>query len=284
MHVDRMIVYMPARDELVIADLAGIGLPEIPTLGRYRFARARRGLERHVHRGAFEICFLVDGRQVYRAGGRDWLLGPGDAFRTLPGEPHGSGERPQEIGALRWLQVAPPRRGRGFLGLDATSAADLARRLSALPRVFPGPARVVERFDAAFAAVAAADRTAAGAVIAELLLAACRDAAAPRPAADSGMQPVLRFIEDNLHRPLTARELARRAGLTLAWFTARFRAEVGQPPARYAMRRRVDRALELLASGRAVTRVAQDLGFASSQHFATVVRRWSGRPPGAWRP
>lgn len=280
---DRMIVYMVARDELHIADLSGIGLSEVPTLGRYRFARARRGLDRHVHRGAFEICFLIEGRQVYRAGGRDWLLGAGDAFRTLPDEPHGSGERPQEIGALRWLQVVPPRRGRGFLGLDATASAELARRLAALPRVFPAPPRVVERFDAAFAAVAAGDRTAAGAVLAELLLATCAAAAAPRPAAETGMQPVLRFVEDNLHRPLGARELARRAGLALAWFKTRFRAEVGQPPARYVMRRRIDRAVELLASGRPVTRVAQDLGFASSQHFATVVRRFTGRTPVSFR-
>lgn len=271
---------MAIRDELVIRDLADLGLPEVPTLGRYRFARARRGLDWHTHRGAFEICYLVEGRQVYRAGGRDWLLRPGDVFCTRPDEPHDSADRPQEIGALRWLQVVPSRRG--FLGLDATGSADLARRLAALPRVFPAPPGVIERFDSGFAALADGDRLATAAVIAGLLVDTCRYAARSRPGGVGGMQGVLRFVEDNLHRPLGAVELARQAGLTLAWFKARFRAEVGQPPARYVMRRRIDRALELLATGRPVTRVAGDLGFASSQHFANVVRRWTGKPPSAW--
>lgn len=273
---------MPARDELVIRDLRDIGLPEVPTLGRYRFTRARSGLAAHVHRGAFEICYLVEGRQVYRVAGRDWLLEPGDAFCTRPDEPHDSADRPQEIAALRWLQVVPPQRGRGILGLDPAAAGELTGRLAGLPRIFHAPPAVAERFDTIFAAVDDGDRLAAGVAIAGLLTDTCREAARPRRH-DHGMQAVLRFIEDNLHRPVTAGELARQAGLTLAWFKARFRAEVGQPPARYVTRRRIDRALELLAAGRPVTRVSADLGFASSQHFANVVRRWTGKPPGAWR-
>lgn len=271
----------PSRDELVIHDLAALGLPEVPTCGRYRFAHARRGLDWHAHRGAFELCYLVEGRQVYRAGGRDWLLNPGDVFCTRPDEPHDSADRPQEIGALRWLQIVPSRRG--FLGLDAVSASELTQRLAGLPRVFPAPAGVLERFDTVFAAIADGDRLAAAQTIAGLLIDSCRSAVQPRTDVDGGMQGVLRFIEDNLHRSISASELARQAGLTLAWFKTRFRAEIGQSPARYVMRRRIDRAVELLAAGRAVTQVANDLGFASSQHFAHVVKRWTGKSPGAWR-
>jgi AraC-like DNA-binding protein len=274
---------MATRDACIIHDLASLGLPEVPTFGSYHFVRARGRLESHVHRGAFEVCFLIEGRQVYRVAGRDWLLNPGDAFCTRPDEAHDTADRPQEIAALRWLQVVPPARGRGFLALDPAASADLARRLARLPRVFRAPEGVPDRFQAAFAAIAAGDRLGTAVAISGLLLDACRSASQPRPGGDAAMQAVLRFIEDNLRRPLSAAELAHHAGLSLAWFKARFRAEIGQPPARYVMRRRIDRALELLAAGRPVTRVANDLGFASSQHFANVVRRWTGKPPGAWR-
>ncbi len=275
---------MPLRDDHQMLDLSGLGLPEVPTIGRYRYQRARSGLESHVHRGAYELCYLIEGRQVYRVAGQDWLLNAGDGFCTRPDEPHDTAERPQEIAALCWIQVMPPARGRGILGLDPATSAELVRRIGALPRTFRAPPGVETTFATIFAAHAAGDRVAMALPIAGLLLDTCRHAVAAPTHQTAGMQAVLRFIEDNLHRPITATELARQAGLTLAWFKARFRTEIGQPPARYVMRRRIDRAIERLASGRPVTRVAADLGFASSQHFANVVRRWTGKTPGEFRP
>jgi AraC-like DNA-binding protein len=273
------------RDELVILDLAGLGLPEIPTLGRYCFANARPDLAPHLHRGAYEFCFLVEGRQVYRVGGQDHLLGPGDAFFTRPDERHDTHGRPQEPATLRWIQLVPPRTGRGFLGLDAAASADLAGRLAALParRTFRSPERIHERFAAAFAAATASDRLRAACLIADLVLDACTAAQAAPATGRGSMQAAVQFIESNLHRPIRLGEVARQARLSVPWFKERFRAEVGHPPARYILRRRVDRALELLAAGRPVTRVALDLGFSSSQHLASVIRRWTGKTPRDWR-
>ena len=61
---------------------------------------------------------------------------------------------------------------------------------------------------------------------------------------------------------------------------ARFREELGMPPHEYILRRRIDRAATLLAdktTNRSVTEVAYDLGFSSSQYFATVFQTF--HPP-----
>lgn len=63
-----------------------------------------------------------------------------------------------------------------------------------------------------------------------------------------------------------------------------FAAEFGLPPKTYLTRRKMEEALRFL--GRTdirVTDIAMELGFASSQHFATAFRKATGSSPGAWR-
>jgi AraC-like DNA-binding protein len=56
---------------------------------------------------------------------------------------------------------------------------------------------------------------------------------------------------------------------------------MGIAPAAYRMRRRVETAERWLGNDRKVkvTEVAHSLGFDSSQHFATVFKRHTGRRP-----
>jgi AraC-like DNA-binding protein len=62
----------------------------------------------------------------------------------------------------------------------------------------------------------------------------------------------------------------RRVNLSQPRFNARFKAEVSIPPA----------AQQLLGvHGSTVTQVAMELNFCSSQHFATVFRRYTGHSP-----
>jgi AraC-like DNA-binding protein len=59
---------------------------------------------------------------------------------------------------------------------------------------------------------------------------------------------------------------------------------MGMAPGAWYTRRRIERAQERLREGgRAITEVAHELGFSSSQHFATVFKRHTGLTPGAWR-
>ena len=65
---------------------------------------------------------------------------------------------------------------------------------------------------------------------------------------------------------------------------ARFLAEVGQSPAEWVRAQRIQRAKRLLlTSDRPVTDLAFDLGFPSSQYFATVFRGLVGMTPRDYR-
>jgi AraC-like DNA-binding protein len=91
-----------------------------------------------------------------------------------------------------------------------------------------------------------------------------------------------------LLRDITAREplaaVAQRLGLEQQAFGRRFRALVGQSPGQYRIRRRIDRARDLLASGgHTVAEVAAILGYPSPFAFSRQFTAVSGSPPSLWR-
>ena len=65
---------------------------------------------------------------------------------------------------------------------------------------------------------------------------------------------------------------------------SRFHRFTGLPPQAFLMKCRIHRAIDLLKDpSRTITEVADELGFASSQHFATRFRQETGKTPREWR-
>lgn len=88
------------------------------------------------------------------------------------------------------------------------------------------------------------------------------------------------FIEAHLGENVSIADLANVVGLTPSHFSTRFAASFGQPPHRYILQRRIERAMVLLrTSSTPVVVIATDLGFASQSHFTQVLRRYIGMTP-----
>ena len=72
--------------------------------------------------------------------------------------------------------------------------------------------------------------------------------------------------------------------LSLSRFKTRFKHEVGVAPGGYIIMRKVEKAKELLGDrDRSITDIAFDLGFSSSQYFATVFKKLIGLTPSEYR-
>ena len=92
------------------------------------------------------------------------------------------------------------------------------------------------------------------------------------------------FLTDRLEEHVSLADVADTVGLSPYHFARAFKATTGEPPHRFLMARRVERAKEMLAgTGESVTAIAHACGFASSQHLATVFRRLVGMTPSAYR-
>jgi AraC-like DNA-binding protein len=74
--------------------------------------------------------------------------------------------------------------------------------------------------------------------------------------------------------------LAEDAGLSLSRFKTKFKAQIGIAPHEFILRCKVEAAKKfLLEENRNVTNTAMELGFSSSQYFATVFKRFTQQTP-----
>jgi AraC family transcriptional regulator len=95
---------------------------------------------------------------------------------------------------------------------------------------------------------------------------------------------VLRYIETNIGEPITLANLAATVGLSRMYFAKQFRATTGIRPHDFVLRKRVERAQQLLAAtSDALVDIALSVGFQTQAHFTTVFKKITGTTPYQWR-
>jgi AraC-like DNA-binding protein len=275
-------VVQPQRYETFLRDRTL--LPELRAVSWVTVARATRNLVDHVH-DAYELTYVLRGRMEHRIGERAFRIDAGCLFVTPPGVAHGGVDAVLHRNEHAIIHVAFPR---GTVpGLPAAEGRALAAAFAAMaPAVFPASseipaliARILAEHrepDAPFA------RTRARGALHELLALVARDARHARgghAAASPPIRAALAWLDEHLGEPVAFDALACLSGLSPTHFRRRFAREVGEAPAAYLARRRIERAKELLSAGATVTKAAFALGFPSTQYFATVFKRFAGTTP-----
>lgn len=128
----------------------------------------------------------------------------------------------------------------------------------------------------------------ATALLTTILARALRLASAQQPVAlmrnRERVERVVQFIDMNLHRAPSAKELATVAGISTSRLHTVFRSLVDYSPHDYMLRRRVREARRLLGERDIpIKEIASRLGFDNVHHFSAVFRRIEGVPPARYR-
>lgn len=109
-----------------------------------------------------------------------------------------------------------------------------------------------------------------------------RYAGAYPPFSPAEQAKALEHIRGHLAERIPVTDLARELCLSRAHFSRRFRVTFGMSPLQYALKMRVDRAIELLRSGDfRVTEAAYAVGFCDQSHFDRHCRKFYGQTPTA---
>ena len=109
------------------------------------------------------------------------------------------------------------------------------------------------------------------------------------PSACSGLtaaqlRRVSEFVSKNLSRDMTLADMAEVAGVSRFHFAHMFKRSVGEPPHRWLVQHRLERAKALLRStDLSITEVAFEVGYQSQSHFGQMFRRATGMTPRSWR-
>ncbi|MEW6498052.1 MAG: AraC family transcriptional regulator [Cyanobacteriota bacterium] len=95
---------------------------------------------------------------------------------------------------------------------------------------------------------------------------------------------IIEYIDANLERSLSVKELANLLELSQYHFLRAFRNTLGQTPRHYVLHRRVTKAQELVQQGKlTLADIAYQLGFSSQSHMTTAFKQILGITPGQFR-
>lgn len=98
------------------------------------------------------------------------------------------------------------------------------------------------------------------------------------------LKQLVAHIEDNLENDLSLAEIASVASMSVSHLKTLFRHSTGVPVHQYVLRRRVERAKELLQEDKlSITQIAFATGFAHQSHLARHMRKILGTTPAAIR-
>ena len=271
-------------------------LKEIEIFGWLRFHETLPGaLRPDRHPGAYEIHYLKRGHLNWWIGNTTHEFRPGSVYIVRPGEPHGGDEESLQPCEHLWLRIAIDPEKPPLPALTAAEHSALCKDFEGIQHAtFPVSTAVGDFFDRILAEHRTRDAHSALIVRSHLHALLCtivRDYhaftshARGEPLVTWRIRKALEILDEdgNIQSPRVA-ELAEKVGLSESGFRERFKAEMGFSPHEYILNQRITEARKRLTETDAdITHVALDLGFASSQYFATVFRRRVGMSPGDYR-
>lgn len=98
------------------------------------------------------------------------------------------------------------------------------------------------------------------------------------------LKPALEYIEDNLEQKISIDTLSRICKLSANRFSVTFKEIMGEPPHKYMLKRRIDKAMSLLShTDLPVTNIAIQLGFHDQPHFTKLFQTVTGLSPTYYR-
>jgi AraC family transcriptional regulator len=245
-----------ATSELAIAQLR----PTVP----------EHELHRHQH-AEMHLVLLLAGRYVSSAAGMpDVCAEPALVFNP-PGTEHHDRFRSRDG---LFITVSMPADAFGRLFGDMP-VSDQSRRLR------PQALSTAMKFLPEIWHWERSSPLAAEAILAELL--AATGSVTDRPGPGSALQRVLDRLDDATAPLPSITELALIAGLHPVYMARAFRKHYGLSPSDYIRKRRLHRAVSLIAAGRTLAGIAPALGFVDESHLHRSFVGEYGMTPGAFR-
>ncbi|MFW6288617.1 MAG: helix-turn-helix domain-containing protein [Spirochaetota bacterium] len=273
-------------------------LPEIMMFGDARHRSAEQQLGPHRNPGV-EICLCRSGIYRWVVEGTDVEIKPGELSITRPWQLHSGQDNVLGPGRLCWIIVEAGGADRlespaleALLGEEAawvsdtvsSSAHSFIGSIAEAPALFDLIAgELTGRQPGRVASIRAA--------VARLLVVVARRLMElgenDYKPFDPIPQSVLAVLSEVARAPegeWTSAGMADRAGLGATAFTEWCRRATGRSPRWYVLERRLRSARDLLVESEwTVTEIANETGFASSQHFSASFRKLFGETPTAYR-
>ena len=277
MHVVPRPLLDDAAKQLLAGELYPTDLGYYPK-ARHHYRERTGGAKQHI------LIYCTAGHGWFEIDGRRNELHPGHALLIPLGRPHCYAADEQRPWTIHWVH---------FAGEDAAYFSGLLPAEQHVVPVAPSARRKLAQLFhegcAAFANGFSAARILYSAQVLRHLLAVLffdNPAFVPgtRQQSVRDFSRVIDFMRQQVNGNLTLADMAKVAGLSVARFSALFKAQTGVPPGEYLLRLRVQSACRLLdTTALTVKEIATTVGCSDPYYFSRLFHRIMGMPPTEYR-
>ncbi|OGV58481.1 MAG: hypothetical protein A2X45_17870 [Lentisphaerae bacterium GWF2_50_93] len=267
------------------------------TSGGYELLVRPRALNRHSHSG-FEITYIDKGEVTWMLeNGRKMVLHGGDIAIVQPKVVHCGEMQIIKPCSLFWMVIDFKSAGKAQVPPafeNELRNLELAYRNSG-NKVVSATEKICSLFQELKNSMVVAERGKTDSfspLLNRLLMLQIIGETARLPCASGQIhrsftvsKPAIAYMKNNYRRAFSMPEIAESIGMSVSRFSEKFKEETGLTPADYLNRFRCGKAMEMLSSGKcSVTETSFSTGFTSSQYFAKVFRKYTGRNPASFIP
>lgn len=238
------------------------------------------------------IYFIVDGRFGWNIQDKTYVLYPGDLAIVLPGQYVGGEKDFLDLGTLSWIHLEVNRNGIGpWCQFSESEYRAISRILflnnSPVLSRFKEGGLVIQTIQSELQAQEIGFATRINQLLHELLILTTRQLTKQNSSRRDFPQSFMKLeqtLRANLLHQWTVDEMAALMGLGATAFSEKVKSFTGFSPLHYLINIRISEAIRLLQqTENSVTDIALEVGFYSSQHFATTFKKLTGYTPSEFR-
>jgi AraC-like DNA-binding protein len=244
------------------------------------------------------LYYVVDGKFEWIIDGQHHILYPGDLAVILPGKIFGGEKDFLDIGTVSWLHIRLEQleqNGKMIIGKWSSISANESRTIGKILMLNNSP--VLSKLKEAGTILQAMQQeiqnqeigyaTRFNQLTDELFILIARQLTKQNNSRRDFPQTFMKLeqtLRDNLSHQWTVEEMAALVGLGTTAFSEKVKSYTGFSPLNYLINIRISEAIKLLKRKDVnVTDIALDIGFYSSQHFATTFKKLTGYTPSEFR-
>ncbi|MGE5521315.1 MAG: AraC family transcriptional regulator [Candidatus Dadabacteria bacterium] len=248
--------------------------------------------------GFLRFYYVIDGRFVWMIGDQNYILYPGDLAIVLPSQSFGGEKDLLDIGTVSWLHLRLPKlqeTGKMEFGrwsrLTESEVRSIGKML--LLNTCPVISKLKEtgvlfqNLYNEFLHQEIGYSCRINQMIDELFILIARQLTRQNNSRRDFPETFMKLehsLRDNLSHQWTVEEMAALVGLGITAFSEKVKSYTGFSPLNYLINIRITEAIKLLKRADVhVTDIALDVGFYSSQHFATTFKKLTGYTPSEFR-
>jgi AraC-like DNA-binding protein len=242
--------------------------------------------------------YIIDGRFDWVVDEQSYILYPGDLAIILPGQSFGGERDLLDIGSIYWMHLKLlqfEKNGKVSLGKWSRFTDPESRTIGRILLVNSCPVlsnskeagTVFQNIYSEFVNQETVHNVRINLLIEELFILTARQLTRQNNSQRDFPQTFFKLeqaLRENLSHQWTLEEMAGLVGLGNTAFSEKVKNYTGFSPLNYLINIRISEAIKLLKRPHVhVTDIALDVGFYSSQHFATTFKKHTGYTPTEFR-